>query len=243
MSIFQQIVDTYGTPNYKELNPAVPAIVSFPFLFGVMFGDIMHGAILTVFGLYACIWRFQEGSLLDRSRYLLLMMGFFATYCGFIYNDFSSLPVMITESCWALPGKSEIEAARKSTRPLVTAHRPDKDCVYPFGLDYTWMRSQEEIQYLNSFKMKTAVLFGVAQMLLGTSMRIANQIYHKQYLDLVFIGITQFVMLTALFGFMDYLIVGKWLTDWDMENDDNNKQPPGVILTMITMFLKGGVYD
>lgn len=37
----------------------------------------------------------------------------------------------------------------------------EKDCVYPFGLDWTWMRSNEEIIYLNSFKMKTAVMYGV----------------------------------------------------------------------------------
>lgn len=208
-----------------------------------MFGDIMHGTILTVFALYICIWRGEKGSLMDRARYLLLMMGLFATYCGFIYNDFSSLAIMISKSCWELPSKAVQQRAITESKGLVTALRPDKDCVYPFGLDYTWMRSQEEIQYLNSFKMKTAVLFGVAQMLLGTSMRISNYIFEKRWLDLVFIGITQFVMLTCLFGFMDYLIIGKWLTDWDQVNDDSNMQPPGVILTMITMFLKAGVYD
>jgi V-type H+-transporting ATPase subunit a len=48
----QLIVDTYGVPTYKEINPAYFTAVTFPFFFGVMFGDIMHGAILTVFGAY-----------------------------------------------------------------------------------------------------------------------------------------------------------------------------------------------
>jgi hypothetical protein len=60
---------------------------------------------------------------------------------------------------------------------------------------------------------------------------------------MVFEGFTQFVMLTALFGFMDYMIIGKWLTDWDVELADNNKQPPGVIMAMIVMFLSGGKFD
>ncbi|ETO36186.1 vacuolar proton ATPase 100-kDa subunit, partial [Reticulomyxa filosa] len=43
---FQQIVDTYGVPRYKEFNPAIPTIITFPFLFGVMYGDIFHGSCL-----------------------------------------------------------------------------------------------------------------------------------------------------------------------------------------------------
>jgi V-type H+-transporting ATPase subunit a len=36
---------------YKEVNPAIFAQVTFPFLFGVMFGDMGHGTLLLIFGL------------------------------------------------------------------------------------------------------------------------------------------------------------------------------------------------
>lgn len=51
---FQEIVNTYGVPMYKEVNPAIFTIVTFPFLFGVMFGDIMHGSMLLIFAIILC---------------------------------------------------------------------------------------------------------------------------------------------------------------------------------------------
>lgn len=53
---FQEIINTYGVPSYKEINPAVFAIVSFPFLFGVMFGDMAHGFVMFMAGCFLCIF-------------------------------------------------------------------------------------------------------------------------------------------------------------------------------------------
>ena len=51
-SIFQTVIDTYGTPLYQEANPAIFTCVTFPFLFGVMFGDLCHGTMLFIFASY-----------------------------------------------------------------------------------------------------------------------------------------------------------------------------------------------
>jgi V-type H+-transporting ATPase subunit a len=100
---FQLIVNTYGIPRYREANPALFAIVSFPFLFGVMFGDIGHGLLLFLFGLYlVCSYETLPASLrtFGRARYLFLLMGFFAFYAGWMYNDFLSIPLNIFGSCY-----------------------------------------------------------------------------------------------------------------------------------------------
>lgn len=41
---------------YKEVNPAVFAMVTFPFLFGVMFGDVGHGGLLLIAGILMCMF-------------------------------------------------------------------------------------------------------------------------------------------------------------------------------------------
>ena len=48
---FQEIVNTYGIPRYREINPAIFNIVFFPFLFGVMLGDIGYGIIVFLFAI------------------------------------------------------------------------------------------------------------------------------------------------------------------------------------------------
>ena len=46
------MVNTYAIPKYREVNPALFTIITFPFLFGVMFGDIGHGLLILMFALF-----------------------------------------------------------------------------------------------------------------------------------------------------------------------------------------------
>ncbi len=232
----QMIVDTYGVPSYKEVNPAYFTTVTFPFFFGVMFGDIMHGAILFAFGLYLIFSSRKPGSfasMFSDLRYLFALMGLFSLFCGFIYNDYTSMSTKVFDSCYYEPeGQSGKVFAKQK-----------EGCVYPLGFDPVWYISVQEITFLNSFKMKISVIYGVIQMMLGTFMKGFNAMYFKHWVELLAEVTTQVLLLAALFGFMDYLIIVKWTTDWETVTKGTNEIAPAIIQTMITMFIQGGVKD
>jgi V-type H+-transporting ATPase subunit a len=141
------------------VNPGLFAIGIFPFLFGVMFGDIGHGGLLFIFAIWLCYSPKNIIPDLYNIRYLLLLMGGFAFYAGWIYNDFFSIPLNIFGSCYENVHGSEY--AKKIT-----------DCVYPIGLDPKWIVASNELNYFNSFKMKFAVIIGIFQMSIGINILI-----------------------------------------------------------------------
>ena len=48
---FGKLVEGYGLPRYRELSPTLFVAVSYLLMFGMMFGDVGHGAILALIGL------------------------------------------------------------------------------------------------------------------------------------------------------------------------------------------------
>jgi vacuolar-type H+-ATPase subunit I/STV1 len=171
------IVDAYGMARYKEFNPAVFTVITFPFLFGVMFGDIGHGFMMTLAAGLLCaferalaplaedemfgtvyagrckpplpalplhvpllsiptVFSYLSGSLVvaieriffSGRRYNLLLMGLFATYAGFIYNEVFSVPMeafgntmwcsgeMSDAACWDTPGVNASTSMQKWLR-------------------------------------------------------------------------------------------------------------------------------
>ena len=48
---FETILKMYGTPTYSEIDPTPFLAITFPILFGFMFGDIGHGLVLIISGL------------------------------------------------------------------------------------------------------------------------------------------------------------------------------------------------
>lgn len=198
---FQKFVDTYGVPNYKEVNPALFTIISFPFFFGLMYGDVGHGSLVLLCGILLLIFAKDPNSMLSQVKWLIFLMGFFAVYCGIIYSEFFATPLPLFNSCYDV---SDPNYARKTP-----------NCVYPVGLDYVWYLSENETSFLNSFKMKFSIIIGVIHMLFGTTLKASNAIYFGKWEDLVFEAIPQFFFMLVTFGYMSFCIVYKWLINWE----------------------------
>ena len=234
---FQEITNTYGIPMYKEVNPSVFSIATFPFLFGVMFGDIGHGTMMALFGV-ALIWAndslvANKSALagLAKGRYIIFLMGVFATFCGLCYNDLMSIPV---DSFWGTCFEGTNTDDPSEPHGIQTP-----GCVYTIGVDYKYYIATNLLTFMNSLKMKIAVILGVAQMSLGVCMKAMNNIYFGQWVDFFFEFIPQIVMLLALFGYMDLLIILKWVKNYK----PFDPEAPDIIATMIDFGLKQGKAD
>jgi V-type H+-transporting ATPase subunit a len=204
-----------------------------------MFGDMCHGTLLFLAGLALCHYSDDIfASINARSpmqgvmqiRYLLLLMGFYAAFCGLMYNDFASIPLFFKTSCYFFL-KDEHGGV---IRPQVPEEI--EGCVHTVGVDPAWYLSSNEITYMNSLKMKLAVIVGVAHMSLGVLMKGFNAAYYKNMTDFFFEFVPQITMLLGLFGYMDYIIMAKWKTDWT----GREHASPSIIASMIGMFLGGG---
>jgi len=147
-------------------------------------------------------------------RYMIVMMGFFAVYAGFIYNDCFSLGLNLFGSRYEFDNQDN-NAVEENDVASQLYDYGDPDGVYPFGLDPVWHVSQNELLFFNSFKMKLSVILGIFQMFMGTCLRGVNAIYFGEKLDFFFEFVPMLVFACSLFVYMVVLIFMKWSIDWN----------------------------
>ncbi|XP_041499934.1 V-type proton ATPase 116 kDa subunit a1 isoform X7 [Microtus oregoni] len=245
---FQNIVDAYGIGTYREINPAPYTIITFPFLFAVMFGDFGHGILMTLFAVWMVL---RESRILSQKnenemfstvfsgRYIILLMGIFSIYTGLIYNDCFSKSLNIFGSSWSVrpmftDGNWTDETLLGSSVLQLNPAIPGVfGGPYPFGIDPIWNIATNKLTFLNSFKMKMSVILGIIHMLFGVSLSLFNHIYFKKPLNIYFGFIPEVIFMTSLFGYLVILIFYKW-TAYDVHSSRN---APSLLIHFINMFL------
>ncbi|XP_043822770.1 V-type proton ATPase 116 kDa subunit a [Dromiciops gliroides] len=246
---FQNIVDAYGVGNYREMNPTPYTIITFPFLFAVMFGDCGHGAIMLILALWMVL---NEKSLLAQKntneiwdtffsgRYLILLMGLFSVYTGFIYNDCFSKALNIFGSSWSV--RPMFANNTWNTQVMETSSALQLDPAipgvfsgnpYPFGIDPVWNIASNKLTFLNSYKMKMSVILGIIQMIFGVILSLFNHIYFKKTINIVLQFIPEMIFILCLFGYLVFMIIFKWC-QYDAHT---SQSAPSILIHFINMFL------
>jgi len=210
----------------------VLTIATFPFFFGMMFGDMGHGSVLFLVGatlvLGAESFRGTLPSGILAARYLLLLMGLMATYAGFIYNEYFAITTNFFGSCYGMNQVESVEAMEAKqlqNGTVVTSETNDfiwrrgsNKCVYPFGQDPVWGQAENKLSFVNSIKMKMSVIFGVLHMSFGIFCKGTNTIYFRRLSEFWTEVIAGLIILWGLFGWMDALIVAKFFKTYDIDN-------------------------
>merc|ERR1719228_633770 len=158
-SAFQALINAYGVASYREANPAVYTIITFPFLFAVMFGDAGHGVITFLFAAW-CIMKEKQleakksdneiWNYFFNGRYLIALMGLFSTYTGFIYNDVFSKSLNLFGSAWQVSESNEDLMTYKTMmlQPAQNVSHSDySGSPYPFGVDPVWQIATNKIVF------------------------------------------------------------------------------------------------
>ncbi|KAK6617491.1 hypothetical protein RUM44_005079 [Polyplax serrata] len=169
---FQSIIDAYGVSTYGEINPALYTIVTFPFLFAVMFGDSGHGLILTLFSGFMIYKekiymkkkiKNEIGSIFFGGRYIIFLMGLFSIYSGLIYNDVFSKSINMFGSSW-LTSRMDNQTVNESTFVILNPATEHAESPYPLGMDPAWQPGKvkkecDEFMFAGQYEMQVTFLF------------------------------------------------------------------------------------
>uniref|UniRef100_A0A8C1R5M6 V-type proton ATPase subunit a n=1 Tax=Cyprinus carpio TaxID=7962 RepID=A0A8C1R5M6_CYPCA len=243
---FQNIVDAYGVSSYREVNPAPYTIITFPFLFAVMFGDLGHGIIMALFALWMVLYendrklkktRNEIWNIFFEGRYIILLMGIFSVYTGLIYNDCFSKSLNLFGSGWNVRAMYD-HGGWKSNSFL--ALDPNVTGVfngpYPLGIDPIWNLASNRLTFLNSYKMKMSVIVGIIHMTFGVVLGVFNHLHFRRTFNLYLIFIPELLFLLCLFGYLVFMIIYKWL----FFTVRDSQTAPSILIHFINMFLMQG---
>src|SRR5881296_665607 len=182
----QSIVDNFGIPSYSETNPTPFMILTFPLIYGLMFGDIGEGLLFLAFGFFLLYVKrrnikvFEIGQIFVNGAELVIMLGIGATIFGFVFGDIFGfeasqvlgIPPLFAPTAGAFPTSPNVAP---STANLI---------IY----------------------MIFILFFGVAHYLSGLAINAYNKIRHHEYQH-AFLGPICWAWFYAMFIYAAVLVV------------------------------------
>jgi len=99
---FQKLVTTYGVPGYEDLDPTLLLAITFPLIFGAMFGDLGQGALLALGGVLLMSGKIKKLNRLSSLGTVVLLCGFVSMVFGVLYGSVFGFETWI-EALWQHP--------------------------------------------------------------------------------------------------------------------------------------------
>ena len=187
---FQGIVNAYGVPSHREINPGIFVALSFPIFFGIMFPDVGHGLILLLVGLWALHVRKTKkikgdiGKMIFNGAEAIILCGIFSIFFGFFFGEIFGYHL------------TEKIPSTKKHFPLMR---------YMLSEKMFHLVEHDETQF-NKFKIKLAIVIGVIHILIGLVLNVYNKIKQGEFAEVVG-SISWLVFYASTFGVLGVLIL------------------------------------
>ena len=178
---FEGVVKMYGHPLYKDIDPTLLTALIFPILFGLMFPDIGHGALLLLLGL-ALVFAFKGlGEEARGAGVIVSLCGACSVVAGALFGEFFGFSEYATHLVEGSVG-------------LQIPHS-----LHWFVNEPLWFEPIPKVEFM----FVVTMLIGVIHMGLGLSLNVVNNFSKKTTLQ----KLTGLVQIWCLFGALYFLLL------------------------------------
>lgn len=192
---FESIIRMYSLPSYRDIDPTVITAVMFPVLFGLMFPDIGHGALLLLLGLALMFWIKGLGKGIRDMGWIIALCGVCSIGGGLLFGEFFGFSEYAEHLL-----HSSMHIGVPPLLAKLFIHKP------------LWFEPIPNVQFM----FVISVLIGALHMGLGIFLGITNKLADNDLLGMI-IG---FVRVWCLFGALYFLLLlfGYHFTELQDEN-------------------------
>jgi len=182
MSPVEELTKSYGTPSYNELDPTFLMWITFPIIFGMMFGDIGHGILILLAGL-AGVVAYRKGLVLSefmmyvvKGGGLLAASGISSIFFGFMYGEFFGYHII--HEVWYIQMVEPL-------RPIISAMSAVLFSYDPMAVDPHGPLWIDPFEHTMVF-FKATLFVGVVHMSIGLVFSLINKLKNKELVHAFF---------------------------------------------------------